>query len=71
MGCALLLVFMLANAILGAFLWPYSLNSWLEFFGKMPQVVWWHGVILGVLPYFGFATVPFAVCTWILMMFIA
>ena len=56
--------------IIGSFLWPYTLNEWLIFFGKEPNVVWWQGFILGFVPVLGQITIPAAVATWILMMFI-
>ncbi len=64
-------IFMLVlSVILGAWLWPYTLNTWLEFFGKAPVVVWWHGVILSLIPFTAPATIPAAVITWILMLFL-
>lgn len=35
-GCFVLLT--IISAIAGAFLWPYTLNSWLIFLGKPPSV---------------------------------
>lgn len=63
-------VILVIGAILGAWLWPYSLNTWLEYLGKAPVVVWWHGVILGLIPFTGPLTIPVAVITWILMLFL-
>lgn len=62
--------FLLISGIIGMFCWPYSLNSWLVFFGKVPSIVWYHGFLLGILPVFGQASIPIAIITWILMMFI-
>ena len=59
---------MLMCAVFGAWLWPYSLNAWLVFFGKTAKVVWWQGALLGFCPGIGQATIPFAVITWILML---
>lgn len=67
---AILIVLCICSAI-GAFLWPYSLNTWLHFFGKPEIVVWWHGALLGFCPFIGQATIPVAVVTWILMLFLA
>lgn len=68
-GCVVILIFI--NSILGAFCWPYTINTWLVFIGKEPSVVWWQGVLLGSIPYFGTITLPAAVITWILMLFVA
>lgn len=67
----LVIVIMVACAIIGAWLWPYTLNTWLVFFGKAPVVVWWHGALLGFCPFIGQATIPVAVITWILMLFLS
>lgn len=69
-GCLVVIGLLLLSGIVGAFLWPYSLNAWLVFFGKQPNVVWWHGFVLGITPYFGQASIPVAIITWILMMVI-
>lgn len=66
---AMLLVLLVSGGI-GAFCWPYALNSWLVFFGKAPSVIWWQGALLGVVPGLGQAGLPFAIFTWILMLFI-
>jgi hypothetical protein len=57
-------------AVIGGFLWPYSLNAWLHFFSKPETVVWWHGALLGFCPFIGQITIPFAIITWILMLFL-
>lgn len=57
--------------ILGAILWPYTLNTWLEFFDKAPQVVWWHGVLLALFPPTGRIMIGAAVITWVMFLFIA
>lgn len=64
------LIIMAVCALIGAFLWPYSLNAWLAFFGKPETIVWWHGALLGFCPVIGQATIPVAVVTWILMLFL-
>ena len=69
MGAAFLIVLLLCAAV-GAFLWPYSINTWLHFLGKPEVIVWWHGVLLGFCPVIGHMTIPVAVVTWILMLFL-
>lgn len=61
---------LLIGALIGAICWPYSINSWLVFFGKEPVIVWWQGVLLGFVPGVGQASIVVAVITWILMLFI-
>lgn len=56
--------------IIGAFCWPYAINEWLVFFGKNPVVVWWQGALLGICPAIGQLSIPVAVLTWIIMLFL-
>jgi hypothetical protein len=65
-----ILLFLSIFGIIGSFCWPYVLNTWLVFFGKTAVVLWWHGFLLGYVPWVGQASLPAAVITWILMMFI-
>lgn len=62
--------FILVSGIIGAYLWPYSINSWLIFLAKPAKVLWWHGFILGIIPGIGAMSIPFAVITWIAMLFL-
>ena len=64
------LITMIIGAIVGAWLWPYTLNTWLIYLGKTAKIVWWHGVLLGFCPYIGHITIPVAAVTWILMLFL-
>ena len=57
-------------ALVGAFCWPYTINAWLVFLGKPAAVVWWQGALLGLAPVTGWASIPAAVVTWILMLFL-
>jgi hypothetical protein len=65
-----LIIVLLICALIGGFCWPYTLNSWLVFFGKVPSIQFWQGMVLGFIPFIGQATIPAAVITWILMMFL-
>ena len=65
-----MLIVMLILAIIGAFCWPYALNTWLTYLGKEAMITWWQGAILGFLPVIGYLTIPVAVITWILMLFL-
>lgn len=69
-GCGCFLLIMLINALIGIIAWPYTINSWLEYAGNEPQIVWWQGMILGLIPVFGEFTIPAAFATWILLMFL-
>ena len=66
----MLLIIFTLGAIIGAFCWPYTINTWLVFFGKPPSILWWHGVLLGFAPFIGQASIPAAIITWILMLFL-
>jgi hypothetical protein len=55
-------------ALIGALLWPYTINSWLVFAHREPVVAWYHGALLGFCPVIGQLTIPAAVATWILML---
>lgn len=67
-GCLVQIIILCICACIGAFLWPYSINSWLMFFGKDPIVVWWQGLLLGFCPGIGHITVPVAIFTWVVML---
>jgi len=67
-GAGFGLFFLLCWCAVCAWLWPYTLNSWLEYAGKAPQVVWWQGALLGFVPYLGKLAIAAAVITWFLMM---
>lgn len=55
---------------IGALCWPYTINTWLVYSGKSAAVVWWQGALIGLVPVFGWLSIPAAVATWILMMFL-
>lgn len=69
-GGSILLIVMIISIAIGAVLWPYTINSWLIFFGKAPTIVWWQGALIGFIPVIGQATVPVAFITWVLMLFL-
>lgn len=58
------------SAAVGAVCWTYTLNTWLMFFGKVSSVVWWQGALIGFVPYIGQISIPAAVITFILMLFL-
>lgn len=70
---SLTLILLIAGVIgflIGGFLWPYTINSWLVYFGKKPCIVFWQGGLIGFVPYFGLTSIPAAVMTWILLLFL-
>lgn len=64
------LCFLFASGIIGAFLWPYVINTWLVFFGKPESVLWWQGFLLGMFPGLGQMHILLAIVTWIAMKFL-
>lgn len=64
-------IILLISAAIGAVLWPYTINTWLVYFGKSPLFTWYYGAILGFVPFIGQLTIPLAIITWIAMMFLA
>lgn len=67
LGAGFILIILLISAIIGGFLWPYAINEWLVFFGQVPAVEFWHGMILGVCPYIGQMSLPAVIITFIAM----
>lgn len=64
------LVIMLISAIIGGFLWTYSINTWLTFFHKPTQISYWQGMIIGFVPGIGPMSLVVGFVTWLLMLFI-
>ncbi len=64
------IIVLIVSAIIGAMLWPYTINTWLVYFNKPPVFTWYYGALLGFVPYIGQLTIPLAVLTWIIMMFL-
>ena len=66
----LILRILLVNAGLGAWLWPYTINSWLVYAGKPEAILWWHGTFFAFVPVMGQLTIPAAVVTFVLLLFL-
>lgn len=64
------LIILVLGFVLGAVLWPYTINTWLEYFGREAVVTWWQGGFIGFIPYVGQMSLPAAFITWLLMLFI-
>jgi hypothetical protein len=56
--------------IIGIWVWPYALNSWLIYLGKTAKVLWWQGFLLGVFPPLGILGIMVAIVTWVAMLFL-
>ncbi len=54
---------------LGAWLNPYTINTWLAYFEKPANVLWWHGGLIGLVA--NAFTIPVALLTWIAQLFLA
>lgn len=67
-GLALMLIICVAFG-LGAWLWPYSINTWLVYSGKEPAIEWWMGGLMGLVPGLGQSCIAVAFVTFILMLF--
>jgi len=70
LGCFGIFLGLTISGIIGAFCWPYALNTWLAFLDKTIVVLWWQGLLLGCVPIVGQWAIPAAVTTWILMLFL-
>ena len=64
----LAVIYIIFWCALNAWLWPYIGNTWLEYSGKAPQIVWWQGALIGFVPYLNKFVIPIAVVTWFLML---
>lgn len=58
------------SGIVGGFCWPYGINSWLVYLDKPPALGFWGGFLLGCLPVAGQCSIPLALITWVLMLFL-
>lgn len=66
----LIVLGLLVFALIGGWLWPYTINSWLEFAGSETRIQLWQGALMGFVPGIGQITIPLAIITWICMLFL-
>ncbi len=66
----LVVVTLACGVLCGMLCWPYVINAWLVFSGKEATMVWWEGGLLGLVPVFGWVSLPAAVFTWLMMLFL-
>lgn len=69
-SCVGVFTYFLVSAGLGSICWPYTINTWLIYLDKDPALQWWQGALIGLVPLLGQLSIPFAVVTWILMLFL-
>lgn len=69
-GCAAIFALVFSAAIIGSFLWPYAINTWLLFLGKTTTVSWWICGLFSLIPQIGWFSVPVAFVTYVIMLFI-
>lgn len=50
--------------------WQYTINTWLLYFGKVGSLYFWQGCLMSVVPVLGQLSIPGAIATWLLMMFL-
>lgn len=70
LGCLTIIFILLISMLIGGFCWTYSINTWLHFFGKAPAVRFYQGALIGLIPVLGQVSLPVAVITWIVTLFI-
>jgi hypothetical protein len=70
LSLGLVALFLILSAIVGGLCWPYAINSWLAFAGKPQVVLFWHGALIGFVPWIGQLSIPAAIITWIAMLFL-
>lgn len=66
----MIILVLVVSVVVSAVLWPYSINAWLVYFGKEPAMLWWHGVLMGLIPGVGQGVLVVAAFTWVLMLFL-
>lgn len=66
----ILIVMVAVGGILGGFLWPYTINTWLDWAGKESAIGFLSGFGVGCIPGFGLGCIPLAVITWIADFFV-
>jgi len=69
-GCLTIIIILILSMLIGGFCWKYSINTWLQFFGEAPAVRFYQGALIGLIPVLGQASLPVAVITWIVSLFI-
>lgn len=69
-GISMIIIITLISGVIGGFVWPYTINSWLLFLGKPATVTFLQGFVLGIIPMIGYLGTPIAAITWIIMLFL-
>ena len=58
------------NFLISGLCWPYVINTWLVYGGKVPSILFWQGGLIGFVPGIGQLALPLTLVTWILMIFL-
>lgn len=61
------LVFMATGALVGSVFVPYCVNTWLMWVGYPPVIEWWHGALIGCIPYVGWFSLVLFVYTFLFL----
>jgi len=65
-----LMVYIVIVGTIGAYLWPYTVNTWLKYAGKKPALSSNMGFVFALVPAVGWVCLPGAVITYIAMLFL-
>ena len=71
MKALVILVVVAGLVLVSGACWCYAINTWLVFLGNDAVLKLWQGCLIGLVPAFGQLSIPVAVITWILMLFLA
>lgn len=65
-----IVVIVVASMGVNSFAFPYVINSWLEYADKPQYIVWWYGLVVGIIPIFTACFVVASLVTFILLLFL-
>ena len=68
-GCLITLFVLSLSGIIGAFCFPYVINTWLVYAGHAPVFLWYWGFVLGYVPFIGQFSLPLAAITFVITLF--
>ena len=64
-------ILFITSGLFGGFLFPYVINTWLDFAGKPENHIhYYQGFLLGLIPYVGQSSPALALITWLIFLFI-
>ena len=56
--------------VIGGFCWEYTINTWLEYNDSVNRIEFWQAGLLGFCPIVGQLSIPAAVITLVLQLFL-